>query len=445
MAAAELWKLPPTWQWVNLGEISEVVSKGTTPTTVGCSFTKIGIPFLRAEDISGGAINPLSVAFHIDLKTHNTTLARSQLRPGDLLITIAGTLGRAGYVPNIATSLNCNQAIAFIRLKSNLMDVKFAYFACQYNNLINSLVDVKKVATIGNLNLQQIQDFKIPLPPLSEQRRIVSMLEKADRLRRLRRYALELSGTYLQAVFLEMFGDPVMNPKGWELQTLGDVVHSAQDGPHVSPDYSETGVPFLSTRNIRPGQVIWEDLKFISREEAEKHWQKCKPQWGDILYTKGGTTGLAKAIDFDREVAVWVHIALLKPNNKLVDSLWLESMLNSAFCYNQSQELTHGIANHDLGLTRMIKIKLYLPPLSLQREFARIAKKYTQLLAQQKEAERQAEHLFQTLLHKAFQGDLDEAGRLSPNVEIVNQQTSSFVDIAEPINTDAYQLALPLE
>src|SRR5713101_6372122 len=141
MAKAELWKLPRTWRWIELGEISDLVSKGTTPTTVGCSFTKTGVPFLRAEDISGGAINPLSVAFHIDVKTHNTVLARSQLRPGDLLITIAGTLGRVGYVPSNLTSLNCNQAIAFVRLRPHLIDVKFAYFVCQYNNLINSLVD----------------------------------------------------------------------------------------------------------------------------------------------------------------------------------------------------------------------------------------------------------------------------------------------------------------
>lgn len=292
-----------------------------------------------------------------------------------------------------------------------------------------------------------LEDVLIPLPSLPEQQRIATILGKVDRLRRLRRYALELSGTYLQSVFLEMFGDPMINPKGWDLKTLGDVIYSAQDGPHISPDYSETGVPFLSTRNIRPGQVIWEDLKFISHDEAEKHWEKCKPQWGDILYTKGGTTGLAKVVDFDREIAVWVHIAVLKPNNQLVDSLWLESMLNSTFCYNQSQELTHGIANHDLGLTRMVKIKLYLPPLPLQREFMKIAKKYIRFLAQQHEAERQAEHLFQTLLHKAFRGELglDENKIAIPDVEVVNQEMPIFADVIEPINTDAYQLALPLE
>ena len=90
-------------------------------------------------------------------------------------------------------------------------------------------------------------------------------------------------------------------PNGWRWAVVGDVVHSALDGPHVSPIYASSGIPFLSTRHIRRGEIIWDDLKFISSEDAEQHWRKCKPEKGDILYTKGGTTGLAKAIDFDRE------------------------------------------------------------------------------------------------------------------------------------------------
>ena len=87
---------------------------------------------------------------------------------------------------------------------------------------------------------------------------------------------------------------------------MSDVVFEASDGPHVSPHYVDNGVPFLSTRNLRAGEVIWDDLKFISKEDALEQWRKCKPERGDILYTKGGTTGLAKAVDFDTEVAVWV-------------------------------------------------------------------------------------------------------------------------------------------
>src|SRR5262249_35218293 len=88
-----------------------------------------------------------------------------------------------------------------------------------------------------------------------------------------------------------------------------------------------------------------------------------------------------------------------------------------------------------------------LPPPSLQEKFAKIAQQFERIQAQQREAERQAEHLFQTLLHKAFQGELtlEEGEMLILDKETVNQQTPGFADIAEPINTDAYQLVLPIE
>jgi type I restriction enzyme S subunit len=277
-----------------------------------------------------------------------------------------------------------------------------------YTLLTLNLTELNKSAAVPGLNRNDAYEKKIPLPPLPEQRRIAGILERADRLRRLRRYARELSAGYLQSVFLEMFGDPVTNPRGWERKTLKDVIVSVKDGPHVSPKYAESGVPFLSTRNVRKGQLIWDDLKFVSRQDAEEFWKDParKPERGDILFTKGGTTGLAKAVDFDEEVAVWVHIAVLKLRRDRVIPVWLESMLNSDYCYHKSQELTFGIVNRDLGLRRMPRIKIVLPPLSLQRQFAAIVHRFERLRAQQREAERQAEHLFQTLLQRAFRGEV---------------------------------------
>ena len=210
--------------------------------------------------------------------------------------------------------------------------------------------------TRGKLTKGGASEILIPLPPLSEQRRIASILDQADELRQKRQQAIEKLDQLLQATFIDMFGDPASNPKGWNLGKLGDVIHSAKDGPHVSPNYSETGIPFLSTRHVRAGKIVWDDLKFITEEDAQIHWKKCKPTRGDILYTKGGTTGLAAVVDTDLDFAVWVHVALLKTNHDKVRSEWLVSMLNTQYCYEQSQRYTHGIANRDLGLKRMVNI-----------------------------------------------------------------------------------------
>ncbi|GHV48181.1 hypothetical protein FACS189499_07080 [Clostridia bacterium] len=169
-----------------------------------------------------------------------------------------------------------------------------------------------------------------------------------------------------------MFGEPETNPMGWDKTTIGDSCHYVKDGPHVSPDYVEdgTGVPFISTRNLvgRHG-IDWSTAKYISEDDYEMYIRKCNPEKGDILYTKGGTTGIACYVDTEICFANWVHVAVLKFGGQL-DGIYFENMLNSDYCYRQSQMLTKGIANRDLVLSAIKQIVFYLPPLPLQEKFA---------------------------------------------------------------------------
>jgi type I restriction enzyme, S subunit len=190
---------------VKLSEISHTISKGTTPTTLGHDFVRSGIPFLRAEDVTNDAVNIRNVAFHISPKTHDL-LSRSKLQAGDFLITIAGTLGRVGYVPANAPSLNCNQAVAFARLDFSKVDLKYLFLICQSSDVMKNLLDGKKVGTIGNLNLEQIGNLLIPLPKRDEQKRIAAILGKADQLRRQQREATRQGEHLFQTLLYRAFG-----------------------------------------------------------------------------------------------------------------------------------------------------------------------------------------------------------------------------------------------
>ncbi len=102
-----------------LADISEIITKGTTPTTLGFKFVESGVPFLRVQNIDGGSVNYGRDTLFIDEKTHEA-LKRSQIKPGDVLVSIAGTIGRAGIVPDDASALNCNQAVAIVRPTKHL-------------------------------------------------------------------------------------------------------------------------------------------------------------------------------------------------------------------------------------------------------------------------------------------------------------------------------------
>ncbi len=200
---------------------------------------------------------------------------------------------------------------------------------------------------------------------------------------------------------------PFALPDGWVWVRLGEVIISAKDGPHFSPQYSEKGIPFISTRNISVNGIDFTTAKYISEELHLEISKRCKPKKGDVLYTKGGTTGVAVVNSTDVEFNVWVHVAVLKKPQVMYE-YYIQHVLNSLHCYKQSQILTHGIGNQDLGLTRMVLITLPLPPLAEQQAIVervdRLLNHINALEQQVTERKHHAEQLMQAVLKEAFSG-----------------------------------------
>lgn len=388
------------WREVLLGKVAEIAAGQGAPQ--GDHFYgEHGYPFVRAgslDSLTKGMPEsslehieePVAIKYRLRLFPKNT-----------ILFAKSGMSATKGLVYRLKKPCYVVSHLAAVMPSINLDPSFLVHWL-----LSHSPARLIRDPAYPSVRLSDIGEIRVPLPPLLEQRRIAAILDKTNAIRRKRQEAILLTDEFIRSVFLDMFGDPVTNPKGWPLGSLGEVIHTAKDGPHVSPKYSTTGIPFLSTRHIKCGNIVWEDLKFISLDEAKRQWKKCKPEKGDILYTKGGTTGIATVYDSDREIAVWVHIAILKTNHQKVDPIWLENMLNSKYCYTQSQRYTHGITNQDLGLTRMVKIKMYIPPYKLQREFASGIKKIKQNLSKQQDALFLYDNFFNSLIQRAFRGEL---------------------------------------
>ena len=170
--------LPDQWVETKLSTISEVITKGTTPRGGKVAYTDNGIGFLRAENIAGYEKLALNNLNYVDEKSHNDFLKRSILKANDILITIAGTLGRTAVVPCEALPLNTNQAVAIVRLVNcKLVNVKFIIFAINSPAIKKDLLMQSVDMAIPNLSLENISNCTIPLPPLAEQRRIVHTIE----------------------------------------------------------------------------------------------------------------------------------------------------------------------------------------------------------------------------------------------------------------------------
>jgi len=156
-----------SWQRVSIGSVSIVVTKGTTPTSIGFNFAKEGIPFLRVNNIQNGKLISDDILF-IDSET-DKALARSRIQPGDVLISIAGTIGRTAVVPPSTPAMNCNQAVAIVRLCEDI-DPYYVNHWFNTDDAVKQITNSKVTATISNLSLGCIKELQIPLPPLEEQR-----------------------------------------------------------------------------------------------------------------------------------------------------------------------------------------------------------------------------------------------------------------------------------
>ena len=261
------------------------------------------------------------------------------------------------------------------------------------------IIDTVNSSTFGakmpRADWQFMGGMAIALPPLPEQAAIVRFLDHADR--RIRRYIrakqrlITLLEEQKQALIHQAVTGqidvrtgqpyPAYKPSGvewfpqvpdhWNVLPMRRVIYSAVDGPHFSPTYLDTGIPFLSARNVKSDRWSLEDAKYISEEDYHEFNRRLTPERGDVLYTKGGTTGVARVVDLTFPFQVWVHIAVLKVNKNAIDPEFLAAALNSTRCYEQSQLFTRGATNQDLGLGRMKGIKLPVPPaLAEQRAIA---------------------------------------------------------------------------
>jgi len=249
-----------------------------------------------------------------------------------------------------------------------------------------------------------LEEALIYLPPLSEQNRLAGILEKADRLRRLRRYAHQLSDAYPQSVFLEMFGDPRTYPTKYPIIPLGKAC-DVRDGTHESPSYVQKGYPLVTSKNLVNGYVDLHDANFISKEDYVQINKRSKVDKGDILMPMIGTIGNPVLVDRVPNYAI-KNVALIKFIESSPRSLYIRELLRGYYFDFITSKSSRGGTQQFIALDDIRNFPIPLPSDEEQSKFNQIVQKFERLRSQQYEAEHQADHLFQTLLHKAFQGEL---------------------------------------
>lgn len=394
---------PSDWRRTKIEELFEI--SGGFPAPKGYDpFSNGTIPFVRMQDLG---------RFH---RTMNLTETKDKLnaqyvKNRKLRITKKGSIliPRSGSVSLNHRAILGRDAcivshICVLTPKDSKNDIRYLYFAlCNFD--MRRIM--KKTTGLDSVSFEDVKIVEIPIPPLDVQRNIANYLEKVIALGFIREEANQMANKILQVVFIEIFGDPYANPKNWKKVRLADVCTRITDGTHVTPSYQDSGIVFLSAKNIRGNSLDLDNVKYISVEEHKRLTKRVKPQKHDILYRKVGVGyGQAKAIEIENELSIFVSLALIKPNHSLIDWKFLETMMNSQFVKRQAKQRIKGIGVPDLHLVEIRNFEILLPPIHLQKQFSNFVEKIEMLLGSLNESTESINQLFQSLMSKAFKGEL---------------------------------------
>ena len=253
-----------------------------------------------------------------------------------------------------------------LSMKKDCMIQGFMDWQIVYLN--NTIYSLGRGAAQKNLDTKALAEVVIVYPNnLSEQLSIVSRLDAAFAHIDALKANAEKQLAEARQLFQKL-SDDILQNEYWEKTTLHEICKQITDGTHRTPHYISKGVPFLSVKNVTSGFIDFENTKFISEEEHSEFVKRCNPTYGDILYTKVGTTGVAKVIDVKQKFSIFVSLALLKIEDNLVYNKFLEYVLNSPYVYKQSQKLTSGAANRNFLLNDIKKVELFLPSINTQHQ-----------------------------------------------------------------------------
>ena len=316
-----------------------------------------------------------------------------------LLIGCRGSCGSI-HISEPFSYTNGN-AMACDDLSPNV-DIKFLKYFLEHRGFD----DIISGGVQKQITIQGLSRVELPIPPLATQQRIAAILDAADALRRKDQELLRKYDELAQAIFIDMFGDPVKNEKGWEVKTIKDSTNVITYGLTVRPQYFEDGVSLISARELKNGFVNYKGAPKISQLDFSKLSNKCKPQKGDILFSKTGSIGLSAIVDGSQEFAVTQNAARINFKSEIYDTNFIFALINQESFVNKCISLVKGNAVKDLQLGDFSEIEIIKPPIENQIEFSKMNLKSNDLIKTSESNSIFSNTLFNSLLQQAFNGEL---------------------------------------
>ena len=343
--------------------------------------------------------------------------ARQLLREGDVLVsTVRPNLNGVAYVSLELDGATASTGFCVLRPKQGKLVGRYLYHWVQSPQFVEEMVKFATGANYPAVSDRIIKDSQIPLPLLEEQKRIAAILDKAAAIRRKRLQAIKFADDFLHALFLDMFGDPVINPKGWEVKKLKEISTNILSGTTPKGGkqvYVEEGVIFFRSQNVWRNRLLLDDVTYIDNETHLK-MKKSSLKNKDILMTKTGrinteNSSLGRAAMFlgkNNSANINGHVYLIRLQKTIIHEYVLYILTTDEYREYIRRVCVGGIDKRQINKEHLEEFPIIFPPLDLQNRFATIVELVEQQKARLRGHLAELDILFASLTQHAFRGEL---------------------------------------
>ncbi len=369
-----LTEIQSKWELVRLGDLTRLITKGTTPTTLGFNFYNEGINFVKIESILENGTFLKDKFAYISEDCYNK-LNRSQLEENDILLSIAGSFGRIAIVTQEILPANTNQAISIIRLKQGSINLTYLYHILKSPFIYEQTLDQIKGIAQNNLSLEQVSNFKIPLPPKDIQEQIVEEILVIEEKEKEGREKLEGLENRITEILLGEY------QKGYPIERLSKLVNIISGGtPNTNkPEYWRGTIPWISIADFSKGERFIKKTEKTITELGLKNSSTKYLEAGDIIISARGTVGALAQL-----------LIPMTFNQSCYGLRGLSGIDNGYLYYVLKQEIRQfkdnasGVTFDTITIKTFESIKIPVPPLEIQNQ---VISQITALEAQKQEIE----------------------------------------------------------
>lgn len=411
-AEEQPYEVPENWVWVRLGAIAEIVTGGT-PSKKHPEYYGGNFPFYKPSDLDQGRLTYDASEY---LSEEGKKVSRI-IPKNSTAVCCIGSIGKCGYLMCEGTT---NQQINSAIPKINSLCLY--YYLCT-ENFVQNLLSMASATTIAIVNKSKMESCAFPLPPVSEQQRIVERIEelfaKLDEAKERLQEVADSFAVRKAAILHKAFTGELtkqwrrengVSDESWEEKKLEEVCSKITDGTHNSPTNSLSGeYMYVTAKNIKDTGIDLSNITYVTKEVHKEIYSRCDVIYGDVLYIKdGATAGIATINTLKEEFSMLSSVALIRTDLKLAKNEFVKDYLN----YRKKEILKNisGSAITRLTLSKIKDILIPLPTLPEQHEIVRLI---NDLLARERSAQQATEQALasidlmkKSILARAFRGEL---------------------------------------